>query len=76
MTSRSEEYFYNVTQVKLSMAQRDFPLGIGWRTTLKLKNREFVNYGLASETELWEVVPEIQDAIIEKCRLKWREKNV
>ena len=75
MIETSEDHFYNVTQPQLSLAQRDRPQGIGWLRTMFIKHRILVNSGLASETELWVVVPHSQDEIIKECRKEYRESK-
>ena len=68
----NESYFYEKIQERWSLAQRDYPKGIGVGKTLLIK-RMVLNRREQANSPLWVIVPRIQDEIIKRCIKKWKE---
>ena len=66
-----KEKFYDI----YALSQRDFPLGIGWHQSFKIKNSVLLRYGIGKGEVLWDVPDNVLEEIIKELRKKWRVLN-
>ena len=67
----TKDEFYTI----YALSQRDFPQGVGWHQSFKIKNSVMLRYGIGNGEVLWDVPDNVLEEIVKELRNEWRILN-